>query len=80
MLPFLERKYWVLFQITYVDSFAFLLNVRMFSTQQPTNMRKEESSLCVIRVCICLAIFMMNSVIFGPVNCSILSRKKIRQN
>ncbi|KYN04898.1 hypothetical protein ALC62_04282 [Cyphomyrmex costatus] len=38
----------------------------MFPTEQPTNVRKEETSSCVMRISVGFAVFVMNPVISGP--------------
>ncbi|KYN43684.1 hypothetical protein ALC56_01946 [Trachymyrmex septentrionalis] len=38
----------------------------MFPTEQPTHVRKEETSLSVMRISIGFAVFVMNPVVSGP--------------
>lgn len=69
---FLEHQYTIVSQITEIDSFSFLRDVWMFPAQQPAHVRKEESILCIMGIRVRLAVFVVKSMISGPINSRIL--------
>lgn len=72
---FLEREYGIPSQITDIDSFSPFLDIRMFSAQQPTHMCEEKSSLRIMGIRVRFGVFMVKSVIPGPIDRRILPKK-----
>lgn len=73
----LELEHRITVQVGQINTFALRLDVRMFATQQPAHVREEESTLGIVRIRLCLTELVMDTVISGPVNNSVLCTHRI---
>ena len=62
----LEHNYRISFQVRHVNSLPLLFHHRMFPHQQPSNVREKEASVYIVRVRICVRIFVMQAMIPTP--------------
>lgn len=44
----------------------------MFATQQPADVREEESAGCVVWIGVCFRVFVVNTMISRPMHCRVL--------
>lgn len=65
-LLFLEHNPFVSFQVGHVNFFSVFDNFWMFLWHQPADVAEEESTVSIVRICICVRIFMVLSVITNP--------------
>ena len=73
LLP-LEHADGVRIQVTHVQALAFGLDIGMFPDQQPATMCKEETTLGIVGICLCLGVLVMDTVITGPFDDVILHK------
>jgi hypothetical protein len=52
----------------------------MFLAAQPSHMREEESSRCVMGICISIGEFMMNSMVTYPLKNAVLKSRRLEIN
>lgn len=57
----LEHDVWIGFQVAHVDLVSKLLHVGMLLAQQPAHMGEEKAASRVVRICVCVAEFVMNA-------------------
>lgn len=75
---FLEHNDCVLFQIGHRDVFPFCLHIRMLPQHQPTHVREKETAFRIMRVGICIGVFMMHPMISNPFMNAVLECNQIR--
>merc|ERR1719431_203935 len=82
MLVVLPLKYQqrALVQIAEIYLPPFLLHLRVFSTEQPANVRKEKAPVRIVGIGVGLRILMMNPMISGPLDNVILQRGSLKDN
>lgn len=71
----LEYQDRVFVQITQVDGFALLDNVRMLADQKPSHMGEEEAPCCVMRIRVRLRVPVVDTVVARPFNDVILKSR-----
>lgn len=74
----LETQYRVRLQVRQINLFTLGNDVGMFTTQQPTDMWKEEATCCIVRISVCLWVFVVHSMITSPIHSRVLERNRIK--
>lgn len=64
-------------QVTHVDDLSLLNDIRMRCQEQPADVREEKTALCIMRVGICLGVFVVDSMVVRPSVSIALKRKGI---
>lgn len=76
----LEHNNGIGFQIAHIDLFALLLDVGMFSAEQPTHVGKEEATSGVVGIGISVREFVMDAMIACPLVNAILEGERLAQH
>lgn len=65
-LRFLKHYYWICLKVGHIDRLAFIDDGWVFFRHQPTHVREEETPVGIMGICICIRVFMMQSVVSHP--------------
>ena len=76
-LPSLKHDDFIFVQIAQIQLLSLLYDIGVFSHQQPPDMREEETSLRIMRVCVGLRILVVNAVVARPFKDVVLSSDAI---
>jgi len=63
---------WIVGDVGYVDGLAPSIDLGVFALHQPTDVREEETSVCVVWVGVRLAKLVMHSVVANPIRYVVL--------
>lgn len=66
--------------VAHINGSSLLKNLGMFVEHQPADMCKEESTVGVMWISVCLRVLVMNSMISHPIVKRVLSSARIRQH
>lgn len=64
--PTLEANYRILEKVRAVNGLSFAEHLGVLFAHQPTYVSKEEASVHVVRIGMCLRVFVMHAMIAGP--------------
>lgn len=62
----LKHNDFICFQIIHIYCTAFFPHQRVFPGHQPAEMREKEATICVMWICICIAVFMVQTMVTYP--------------
>lgn len=71
---------WIVVDVGHIDGFALSIDIGVFALHQPTDVREEEASVCVVWVGVRLTELVMHSVVANPIRYVVLRINNIVYN
>lgn len=69
---------WIIVDVRHVDGLALSVDLGVFALHQPTNVREEEASVCIVWVGVRLAELVMHPMVANPIrNVVLYGRTKL---
>lgn len=76
----LELQDRIALDVTHIDFRTELLHVRMLLAQQPAHVSEEEAALDVMWIGVCVAKFVVNSMVAHPLDHIVLRRHRLHEH